>query len=149
MPSSCSYVKAEKSSKMDIIIIGSGLIAALSALATYLLLKNRKMSKQIEISNLNIASLYMRLSDLSNQKDDKDIQNTEGFIKFLSDSRQWAFDYIEDVQKSLHNFDKRITKVIGYYSTYGSTIDGPHIQMVKQVSDAYEELKSVLPKDDK
>lgn len=134
---------------MDTIIIGSVVIAALSVLVAYLLFNNRKMSKEIEISNLRIASLYVQLSELSNQKNDSDIEKTEGFIKFLSDSREWAFDYIEDVQKSLHSFDKRMTKVIDYYSTYGSVIEGPHLEMVKQVSEAYDQLKAVLPKESK
>lgn len=149
VPSSCWYVKEGRSSSMNINIITFSVIAILSIFIMYLLLKNRRMSKQIDLSNQNIASLYIRLSELTNQKNDSDLEKTEGFIKFLSDSRNWAFDYIEDVQRSLSVFDKRITKVIDYYSTYGSVIDGPHTEMVKQVSEAYNELKSVLPKDDK
>jgi hypothetical protein len=131
-----------------VIIIGSVIIIALSIFAAYLFVENRKKSSQIDILNASVARLYFRISEMLEQKDDDQIEKTEGFIKFLSDSRAWAFGYIEDVQKSLHNFDKRITKVIDYYSTYGSTIDGPHIQMAKQVSEAYEDLKSMLPKED-
>lgn len=33
----------------------------------------------------------------------EEIGNNDGFIKFLSDSRDWAFDYIEKVQESIKN----------------------------------------------
>jgi hypothetical protein len=29
------------------------------------------------------------------------IEQTDGFVKFLSESRDWAFNYIEDVQSSI------------------------------------------------
>ena len=74
------------------------------------------------------------------------LETNDGFVKFISDSRDWAFKYIEDVQKALEEFDKKISPTIDYYSTYGTTIDGLHIDLTKQVSEAYEELKKVLPK---
>ncbi len=46
-------------------------------------------------------------------KNDSDIHK-ENFIKFLSDSRDWAFDYIEEVQTGLDKFIKEIEPEMKY-----------------------------------
>ena len=48
-------------------------------------------------------------------KNDNDIHK-ENFIKFLSDSRDWAFGYIEDVQKGLEHFISKIEPDINYFN---------------------------------
>ena len=73
----------------------------------------------------------------------------ESYVKFLSDSRDWAYNYIEDVQDKLASFSNKIEPQLNYYNTYGQTVQGPHIILVKEISKAYEELKSVLPQDNK
>jgi hypothetical protein len=42
-------------------------------------------------------------------KNDSDIHK-ENFIKFLSDSRDWAFDYIETSQKSIKEITEELNK---------------------------------------
>lgn len=56
---------------------------------------------------------------------------TEGFIKFLSESREWAFTYIEDVQKA-------ISELVLAMSTDNK----------EQITKAYEEVISFLPKNE-
>ena len=51
-------------------------------------------------------------------KNDSDIHK-ENFIKFLSDSRDWAFTYIEDVQKALDKFITDVEPEIIYFEKYG------------------------------
>lgn len=61
--------------------------------------KNNKLIKSIVTLTLDKITLQKQISE--------DVQmtptETEGFIKFLSESRQWAFDYIEDVQASIED----------------------------------------------
>ena len=54
-------------------------------------------------------------------KNDSDIHK-ENFIKFLSDSRDWAFLYIEDVQKALDKFITEVEPEILYFDQYGEVL---------------------------
>ena len=73
----------------------------------------------------------------------------ESYVKFLSDSRDWAYNYIEDVQAKLADFSNKVEPQLNYYNTYGSAVQGPHTILVKEIGKAYEELKAVLPEDNK
>ena len=82
-------------------------------------------------------------------KNDSDIHK-ENFIKFLSDSRDWAFDYIEDVQKGLSRFIEEVEPQLEYYNEYGVVIEGmvpPHDFALKKISKEFEELKKLLPEE--
>lgn len=74
----------------------------------------------------------------------------EDFIKFLSDSRDWAFEYIEEVQKGLNSFITEVEPEIEYYNNYGAALDGmisPHDKALKKISKEFEKLKALLPED--
>jgi hypothetical protein len=87
-----------------------------------------------------IESLYQ---DIENLK----LQNSDGFLKFISDSRDWAFQYIEEVQNALEEFDKEIAPRLEWARTFGSvTGETVHTNTIQTVSEAYEKLKKVLPK---
>jgi hypothetical protein len=73
----------------------------------------------------------------------------ESYVKFLNDSRDWAYEYIEDVQEKLADFSNKVEPQLNYFNTYGMTVPGPHVILVKEISEAYEELKAVLPEDNK
>jgi hypothetical protein len=73
----------------------------------------------------------------------------ESYVKFLNDSRDWAYNYIEDVQAKLADFSNKVEPQLNYYNTYGSAVQGPHTILVKEIGKAYEELKAVLPEDNK
>ena len=77
----------------------------------------------------------------------KEIEKSDGFLKFVSESRDWAFSYIEDVQDKLSEFDKRMSSIVEYYSIYGPETEGLHIDLLNKISEAYKDLKSALPKE--
>lgn len=80
-------------------------------------------------------------------KEEQDIHK-ENFIKFLSDSRDWAFEYIEDVQTQLETFIRDIEPEIMYFDEYGVVGDAyPHYHSMKKISSAYKELKKLLPEE--
>ena len=77
-----------------------------------------------------------------------DSVHKENFIKFLSDSRDWAYQYIEDVQNGLQKFIKEISPQLEYYNKYGSVIEGiipSHDFTIKKISKEIEQLKKFLP----
>lgn len=82
-------------------------------------------------------------------KTDKD-QSNEDFLKFVSDSRDWAYQYIEEVQSGLKLFIDEVGPQIDYYNKYGSAVDGmiaPHDFALKKISSEFEKLKTLLPED--
>jgi hypothetical protein len=81
---------------------------------------------------------------------DKDEKHKESFIKFLSDSRDWAFDYIEKTQKTISRFIDEVEPEIEYYNEYGSVVEGiipPHDKALKKISKEISELKNLLPEE--
>ena len=81
-------------------------------------------------------------------KNDSDIHK-ENFIKFLSDSRDWAFAYIEEVQRGLTKFVDDVEPEIIYFKEYGDlTSMKPNYYSLKKITEAYEELTKLLPKEE-
>lgn len=59
--------------------------------------------------NENIIKEKLALALLENSR----IQSDDGFVKFLSESRDWAFKYIEDVQKKIFVLKQRYDNKVG------------------------------------
>jgi hypothetical protein len=92
------------------------------------------------------------LEKLIELQNDKDLQTNESvhkenFLKFVSESRDWAFDYIEEVQEGLSKFVNDVDSYIEYFDTYGNVIsvERPDYAAMVQISKSYKELKKLLP----
>jgi hypothetical protein len=112
-----------------------GGIAFLSLLSTMLvtsLMITKKKNKELEVR-------------LANREE---IAN-ESYVKFLNESRNSAYEYIEDVQGQLIAFASKVEPQLNYFNTYGTAVQGPHTILVKEFSEAYEELKTVMPQENK
>jgi hypothetical protein len=93
-----------------------------------------------------LESVKLRLSEEINKKDVKTLEQTEGFLKFVSDSRDWAFEYIEEVQSALEEFDAKVYPILEWSKTYGIVNgDNAHTEALENISLAYEQLKKVMP----
>jgi GH25 family lysozyme M1 (1,4-beta-N-acetylmuramidase) len=92
-------------------------------------LKNRRFLKEIIQLSLN-ASAYS--DKISNLQEELSVVESDGFLKFVSESREWAFDYIENVQKTIDDLR--------------SAIDAKDQFLV---TEAHEKLISFLPEEDK
>lgn len=91
--------------------------------------------------------LFNLMQDTTIPKEDQDVHK-ENFIKFLSDSREWAFNYIEGVQVGLSNFVKEIDPIVKHFDKYGMAIQGsPHYKNMMKISKEFKELKKFLPED--
>lgn len=77
------------------------------------------------------------------------IENSEGFLRFVSESRDWAFDYIEEVQSGLASFVNEVGPLIDYFDNYGEAGPmGPNTDALRKISTEFKILKDLLPKDD-
>jgi hypothetical protein len=112
-----------------------GLIAIASTTAyIFSFIKIKKMSNDL-----------LMIKDLSS--DGIDI-HTKNFIKFLSDSREMAFDYIDNAQDQIKNFVDIADKEFAFFDAYGSlTSEYPHYDAMKTISEEYKKLKSLLPEE--
>jgi len=81
----------------------------------------------------------------SKLKSDESVHK-ENFIKFLSDSRDWAYQYIEEVQTGLQTFIDETAPEINYFKEYGDTMSlAPNYYSMKKIAEEYEKLKTLLP----
>jgi hypothetical protein len=99
-------------------------------------------------SEIEKSAILDRLEELSKENQLKNIENSDGFLKFVSDSREWAFKYIEDVQHAFVQFNDVITSELDYADKYGTLdLSSPSKESLAKVSKAYKELKKMLPED--
>lgn len=110
--------------------VASLVIAGLIIVAIILGFKSRKYYRESVQLSMDKVVLLVQLEKLTETRDVKSIEETQGFIKFLSESRESAFDYIEDVQQALTAYDIAL-----------NTDDA------KIINDAYKKLISFLPDD--
>ena len=128
------------------------LIIALSTLAVVLF---AMLIRQTLISRAIAERLIQAFVDLDEVAEkieakhlDKDIEHTEGFVRFLSESRDWAFEYIETVQNGLNKFVEDAGPRLEYFDKYGRVIGSPHYPILEDILVAYRELQQLLPEQD-
>ena len=72
----------------------------------------------------------------------------EDFLKFISDSREWAYDYIEEVQKAILDFKTAVEKDIAHFDKFGIVGSAyPHYDSMQRITAAYKELMIILPQE--
>ena len=136
---------------MRIVIIVLALITFSFGVAYYSMLQRvKEISKafvQVLILNVTLREAFETSLQSPTSQEDQDIHK-ENFIKFLSDSRDWAYEYIEDVQKELETFIRDVEPEIMYFDEYGLVGDAyPHYHSMKKISTAYKNLKKLLPEE--
>jgi hypothetical protein len=137
-------------------VISNIIVISLSTLCITFAISYFLISKKLTLMAQEYATLYidqialkkfvesMNLDNVSDQEVHK-----ENFIKFLSDSRDWAFSYIEEVQTELKKFIEEIEPEINYFNEYGDIASmQPNYYSMKKISEAYYELARLLPKEE-
>lgn len=111
-------------------------------------IKNRitiiQLNKDIAQSLLDLMSLKQKLEQA---KPDKAIEETEGFLKFVSQSRDWAFQYIESVQLTIKKFQDVFHPIaVQYYKDKQQPINQEEFG---KLFAAYKKLVEELPDEGK
>ena len=132
------------------IIIASLLLFIMGAISTSTMIKNRKLKKRIKVLAISLVKVEDFINSTKKDEKDNDVHK-ENFIKFLSDSRDWAYEYIEDVQSGLNKFVDAVDADISYFDKYGDALsmERPDYPAMKNISKAYKELKKLLPVEEK
>jgi hypothetical protein len=114
------------------------------------------LKKFIDVKNIMAKLVFdnFTLEKLIELQNDNDIKTNESvhkenFVKFISESRDWAFNYIEEVQEGLSKFVNDVDSYIEYFDTYGDVIsvERPDYAAMTQISKSYKQLKKLLPED--
>lgn len=136
---------------MDILAIVLG-VMSLSFLLAYIHTVKKLASVSSGLANLYLNYTALIETKIAKPTDENTVDDIhkENFIKFLSDSREWAYAYIEDVQKGLEKFISEVEPHIEYYDEYGIVIEGmipPHDKALKVISKEFKDLKKLLPEE--
>ena len=103
----------------------------------YLYFKNKRMFKLLESVTLEKIIIMQKLQQELESKDSNTIEQTDGFLKFVSQSRDWAFQYIEDAQDKLVKFSTDLNDIL----TSGKNKK----EISQQILEAYKPIKELLP----
>lgn len=106
-------------------------IASLVVANVFLLVKLKQNTATAAQLAADKIVLLLQLEKMAETTNTKSLEETQGFIKFLSDSRDWAFQYIEDVQTALKEYDEALNS-----------------NNAKRINDSYKKLIDMLPEDD-
>lgn len=114
-----------------------------------LIVKNRKLKENLLQQNLDNKLLVKKINDLLQQEENRKLESSDGFVRFLSESRDWAFNYIEDTQDAIEEFSTKMDTILNYFDKYGQVLgENPHTKQIDEISQAYLELKGkVMPEE--
>ena len=134
---------------MTIDLAGLGLTimicASIGLVAYYIvtiLMKNIEQSAMIQQLKIDNSVYAKKFSELVEEKQRLELVQTDGFVSFVSKSRDWAFTYIEEVQSTLNKFVETVGPTMEYYDKFGRIDENPPMN---KIFDAYSELIKVLP----
>jgi hypothetical protein len=137
----------------DIFIVVFATLSVCFAVS-YLIVLRQSIKLKRDVSKLFIEKTllqeYVDITKSTKVKEQSDDSiHKEHFIKFLSDSRDWAYQYIEDVQKGLTKFVNDVDASIVHFDKYGDSLSTsrPDYNSIKNISKAYKELKTLLPEE--
>jgi hypothetical protein len=106
-----------------------------------------RLDKEVNQSVADYIALSDKMSEVVKNTDEKKIEQTEGFLKFVSESRDWAFQYIERVQISIKNFQDVFHPMAKeYYENKDKPFDQERFGILFE---AYKKLIEELPDEGK
>jgi len=130
-----------------IFIVGMLLITLLTYAVIALSLRNKMLQKDVAQGLIDQFALMQKLEEASRNTDAKKIEETEGFLKFVSQSRDWAFQYIERVQIVIKEFQDAFHPfAVEYYKDKDRPINQEEFG---KIFEAYKKLIDELPDEGK
>ena len=127
-------------------------VSLFSVSAAYLVMVNsfNKLRSQYQKLFVDMMLLEKLIGEIESSKIQSDESvHKENFIKFISDSRDWAYSYIEEVQTGLKHFIDETAPEINYFRDYSDTMAlAPNYYSMKKISEEYDKLKKLLPEEE-
>jgi hypothetical protein len=134
----------------EIVMVSLGTTSLLFLIAySFMARKSSKLAKEISVLYIDNLTLKKFIdSEIDNKITNQDIHN-QNFVKFLSDSRELAYSYIEEVQAGLNSFVSSVEPEINYFKEHGDLISmSPNYYSLKKIVEEYDKLKKLLPEEE-
>lgn len=146
----CSFVKEEKMSNLVSILIFIVILTTV-ALLTIKLIKAKNQLSVLKVQIISNIQEIQALKTVAERSGAGSIESSDGFVKFITDSRNWAFSYIEEVQAGLQQFFDETEHDVKYFEEYGILFEGHALyKAMTKFLEEYNKLKGLLPeKEDK
>jgi hypothetical protein len=121
---------------IEAVLYGIGLfsLGLMTVVAIRLGILRRDAINELDQSEINVMALLDQLEKIERQNE---LEKSDGFIKFISESRDWAFSYIEEAQETIKDFIEKTD------SLYKDPAISPAILI------SYRKLLALLPEDPK
>jgi uncharacterized membrane protein YraQ (UPF0718 family) len=100
--------------------------------------------KNIQILAQTLEFFILQEEQQKQTKTDKE-QFNEDFLKFISDSRDWAYTYIEVTQEKVSSFISDVGPVIDYLEKYSPPTLAEDQRLA--IIEGYRIIKTILPED--
>ena len=88
--------------ELTVYLTGSAVFAALVYTSLSFYFSNKKLASYVIDTSAQLDALDKKARELMDRAESKNVEGTEAFVKFVSQSRDKAFEYIEDVQSSIY-----------------------------------------------
>ena len=97
---------------LDFIVYGIFIILLIVSIGTnvVLVLKNKKLQELGISLALEKFTIGKKLEAVIAENEAKKLEKDDGFLRFISESRDWAFKYIEDVQQAIKEYKDNKSK---------------------------------------
>lgn len=116
-----------------------------ASLVTYMLtlrVKVNVLADQLAQEVVDKIAITTKLAEFASDNNLSNLEQTDGFIKFLSESRDSAFKYIEDVQLEIKAFMKEVGPVVEAYRAM------PNKNLASdKIVNAYDRLIKIMPEE--
>lgn len=102
---------------------------------------NMKLNEELLKSFIN----YNIVLEKKVSQEAEKIEESDGFLKFVSDSRDWAYAYIESVQEEISSFITIVGPDIEYLESYKPPIISE--EATDRLVVGYKKIKALIPED--
>lgn len=133
--------------ELVVFVIFIGLFFTLLYINVYMRFKIRRLEADVVQGFVDLMEMSKKLEEAFKSTDEQKIEQTEGFLKFVSESRDWAFQYIERVQVAIKNFQDVFHPIATQY--YKDREQPINQEEFGKLFEAYKKLVEELPEEGK
>jgi hypothetical protein len=135
---------------VEFVIFGISLVIFMALILANITtrVQNNKLKTAFTQELIDRAIIEKQMQELMAELDIKNSNQNDGFLKFVSDSREAAFKYIEEVQAAINEFDSKVGPAVKYYKETGKMLDRRPSELVRELSEAYDKLMASMPKEE-
>jgi len=113
---------------------------------TFILLYLKQKNKNEITLATTIELLLLNEEQKSSNKTNEEA-HAEDFLRFVSQSRDWAYEYIETAQAGIQEFVDSVGSDIDYMDKYRPPVISE--ESTNRLINSYQRLKTLLPETDK